>query len=259
MIVSLFLLFCFGLCIGSFLGVLICRIPQNKSIVKGRSYCENCKKTLSFIDLIPLLSFFFLKGKCRYCGIRLSLYYPLIELTTGLLFLFTFLHFGIRNPELGIMGILEPLYLFLIISSLIVVFFIDLQHGIIPDVIIFPATVISILYLLIIHNSLFLTHLLSGLGAFLLFYLLFALTKGRGMGFGDVKLTLFMGLFLGFPNILVALYIAFLTGAVISIILIVAGKKKFKGGTIPFGPFLVIGTMLALFWGEKLLSILKLF
>jgi prepilin signal peptidase PulO-like enzyme (type II secretory pathway) len=143
--------------------------------------------------------------------------------------------------------ILTLIYYLFIVSSLIVVFFADLKYGIIPDKIIYPAILVSAAYLFINHQSLIINHLLTAVGAFTFFLLLFLVTRGRGMGFGDVKLVILLGLLLGFPKIVVAFYIAFLTGAIIGIILILWGKKKLRGTTIPFGPFLVGGALIALF------------
>lgn len=251
--------FILGLFIASFLNVLVDRLPREESVIRGRSHCEKCKKELVWYDLIPLLSFIFLKGKCRYCKAKLSFYYPIIELTTGIMFALVFYSFGIMNHELKIMDL--GYYLFLI-CSLIVIFFADLKYGIIPDKIVFPTIVVSFIYLFLIHNSLFLIHFLSAIGASLFFLFLFLITKGRGMGFGDVKFAFLMGLILGFPNIVVSLYIAFLTGAIVGVILIIWRKKRMFGASIPFGPFLAIGTFSAIFWGgiifQKVISMLGL-
>lgn len=249
-----FYIFILGLLIGSFLNVLIDRIPKRKLFKKRRSYCDSCKKTLEWYDLVPVFSFIFLQGKCRYCHFPLSLYYPIIELITGALFIITFVFIFGGNFQLD--KILTLIYYLFIVSSFIVIFFTDLKYGIIPDKILFPAILVSLAYLFFIHNSLFVTHLLSGVGAFLLFLLLHLITKGKGMGFGDVKLVFLMGLFLGFLNTILALYLAFLTGAVVGLILILWGKRKFFGGKIPFGPFLVLGTLISLFLGEKIIKAL---
>lgn len=246
-------IFAIGVCVGSFLNVLIDRLPRGESIVKGGSHCESCKKRLIWYELIPLVSFFVLRRRCRYCHSPIGWYYPVVELTTGVLFTATFLF--LKNNE-GILNI-ELIYYLLIISSLVVVFFSDLKYGIIPDKVLSPAIIISFLFLFLILNSRFLilNSALSGLGAFIFFFLLFLITKGKGMGFGDVKLAFLLGLFLGFPKIIIALYIAFLTGAWISLILVLWGKKKFFGGTIPLGPFLVLGTLVSLFYGENILNL----
>lgn len=230
-------------------------MPRNESIVYKRSHCESCKKTLSWYDLIPFLSFIFLKGRCRYCNVSLSLQYPVVELLTGILFIGVIGWIGeIRGiREIGTLGY----YLFMV-SSLIAIFFIDLKNGIIPDKILYPAIIFSVAYLLIIPNSLFLIHVFSAFGSFLFFLLIFLATKGRGMGFGDVKFVFLIGLMLGSPQIIIALYIAFLTGAITSLILVLWRKKKFKGGTVPFGPFLVVGTLISLFFGKIILEQLML-
>ena len=260
----LFIIFLFGISIGSFLNVLVDRLPKNESPFGGRSHCEHCKHKLSGLDLIPLLSFFLLKGKCRYCHKKLSYYYPVVELTTGILFAITAI-FALNNFQFSIFNFQSNLnfqisifqlsflifHLFLI-SSLIVIFFTDIKYGIIPDKITYPAILISFLFLMSDTKYLILNTLPSAVGAFLFFFLLFVVTRGRGMGFGDVKYAFLMGLVLGFPNIITALYIAFLTGALISLILVVWGKKKLKGTTIPFGPFLVLGTVVCLFWGDTI-------
>ncbi len=245
-------LFLIGIHIGSFLHVVIDRLPRNESIGNSRSYCESCKHTLAWYDLLPLFSYLFLQGKCRYCHAHLSWYYPTIELLTGILFVYTFLWYQANfqsNLALQVFHFVSLGYYFFIVSSFIAIFFIDLKYGIIPDKIVFPLIVVSFLYQLFAGSDIQ-NILLSAFGAFFLFFFLHAVTKGRGMGFGDVKFVIFMGVVLGFPNILVGLYIAFLTGAFVSLILILWGKKKFRGGTIPFGPFLIFGTLLSLFGGE---------
>lgn len=251
-----FLLFILGLSVGSFLNVVIDRLPKQETVVKKRSYCDYCKRKLAWFDLIPLLSFVLLSGKCRYCHYRISLYNPLIELTTGVLFIYTLFHQSLPISDLNLLTILssiETSYIFFIMSSLIVIFFTDLKYGIIPDSVLILSVIVSFLYLFFIHSSLFIIYFFSAIGAFLFFLLIFLVTRGRGIGFGDVKLSFLLGLFLGFPKIIVALYLAFLTGALISAILVLWGKKRFFGGTVPFGPFLVLGTLISFFWGEVIL------
>ncbi len=245
MITFFFILF--GLFVGSFLNVLIDRLPREETVLSGRSHCEFCKHKLDWYDLIPLVSFVLLKGKCRYCRTPLSFYYPIVEMTTGFLFVLSYVFLPLTFIYY---------YLFLI-STLIVIFFIDLKYGIIPDKILFPAIFVSLPYLFIIHYSLLIIHIASALGAFVFFFLLHLLTRGRGMGFGDVKFVILMGLVLGFPGIVIGLYIAFLTGAIISLILVAWGKKKLRGSTVPFGPFLVFGMLVSLFWGNVILGFLQ--
>jgi leader peptidase (prepilin peptidase) / N-methyltransferase len=250
-------IFILGLFIGSFLNVLADRLPRGETVIRGRSHCEVCKKELAWYDLIPLLSFVFLKGRCRYCHTRLSLFYSVVELTTGVLFVSIYIFLtkdSIMYQVLSIKYVLDLFYYLFIVSSLIVVFFADLKYGIIPDKIVFPAVFVSFLYIILNTSYLILPYLLSAIAACLFFLLLFFGTKGRGMGFGDVKFAFFMGLVLGYPNIIVGLYIAFLTGAIVGCILILWRKKKLKGASIPFGPFLVLGTILAMFGGDFILQ-----
>ncbi|MEK7502383.1 MAG: prepilin peptidase [Patescibacteria group bacterium] len=274
-----FFLFILGLSIGSFLNVLIDRIPQGLSPFKGRSYCDKCKKTLKWYYLIPLISYLYLKGKCRYCKAHISFYYPLVELITGVMFVILFLRLGnlpftiyylpSLNFQFSIFNfqfILNYFYYAFILSSFIVIFFTDLKYGIIPDKILYPAVVIFTIYHLsftiyspiVNHQSSIINNIFSGVGAFLFFLALYVVTKGKGMGFGDVKLAFLIGIVLGFPKIITALYLAFLTGAIVGSILIIWRKKKLKGGTIPFGPFLIIGAVLSLFFGEKILRLVSL-
>lgn len=250
----LILLFIFGVCIGSFLNVVIDRSFRGESLL-GRSYCESCKRHLSGIDLIPLFSFLFLKGKCRACKVQLSLFYPLVELTTGVMFVVVY---GITNYKLQIASFSEFfsfVLLLFVISSLIAIFFADLKYGIIPDIVLYPLTGFTLFYQFLILKSFILNPLLAGVGAFLFFLTLYLITRGRGIGFGDVKYAFFMGLFLGFPAIVSGLYVAFLTGALVSLILVLLAKKKLRGGTVPFGPFLVIGTFVGWWWGAQILKI----
>lgn len=271
---SLFLIFVVGIFVGSFLNVIVDRLPRKETISKGRSHCEFCKKELVWYDLIPLLSFLMLKGKCRYCHKKLSLYYPIIELGTGVLFALTYI-FVISNSPFGLSQggqfiisneifnhkslIINLIYYLFIISSFIIIFFEDLKFGIIPDKVVFPAIVATLLYLLIINPSSLIIYFISALGSFAFFIVLFLITKGKGMGFGDVKLSFLLGLILGFPKIILALYLAFLTGAILGIILIVWRKKRSLKDTIPFGPFLVIGTLLSLFLGNLILPKIIIF
>lgn len=248
------IIFILGLFIGSFLNVLVDRLPKKQNVIKGRSKCDKCKRELGVLDLIPLLSFVFLKGRCRYCHTPLSYFYPVIELSTGILFVLTYALFNFQFPIFNF----QLIYYLLMIAFFIVIFFTDLKYGIIPDKIILSAVVVSIFYLFFLNPKSLIFNLASGFGAFLFFimisFIFYALTKKQGMGGGDIKLSFLLGLFLGFPGILVSLYLAFLTGAIIAIILILWKKKALLRDALPFGPFLIIGTIISLFWGNYIYS-----
>lgn len=240
--------FSFGLLIGSFLNCLIYRLPRGISFMRGRSFCPFCRHQLAWFDNIPLLSFLFLKGKCRYCATRISLQYPVVEVLTALAYmtiLFTLPHSN--APEVFVM-----IYYWVIASVLLSIFFIDWKHRIIPDelVIIFSITAFLTTVILTGFAGLFI-HIATGLSYLLVFLALYFFTQGKGMGFGDIKLSFAIGLLLGFPNIIVSFYLSFLTGAFVSLILVIQGKKKLKS-KIPFGPFMVFGTGIAFIWGDAL-------
>ena len=250
----LFTIFIFGTFVGSFLNVIVDRTNAKEAFLFGRSHCDYCKKQLKVIDLIPVLSFVLLNAKCRYCQKKLNIYYPITEILTGLIFTLSaikaFNH--VQISEFAISDVFLILLLFYISSVLIIIFFTDMKFGLIP----FWAVASGIVVILLIHlffpiseNSLN-NYFLSAIGVFMGFLLIFLITKGHGMGFGDVVYVLFMGLLLGFPLVILGLYIAFLSGALISLILVALKRKKLKGDSIPFGPFLILGTWIAFYWGD---------
>ena len=238
-----FLIFIFGLAIGSFLNVVIYRLKTNESILIGRSHCPKCGAILKWYDLIPVLSFLIQKGECRYCQKKISFQYPLVEIITGLLFVLILSKFGF--------DLLITYYLLLITCFLIVIFVYDLRHYLILDKIVFPAIIIILFYQVFIGN--FLNTFLSALLAGGFFLSLVIVSKGKWMGMGDVKFAILMGLILGWPNILLALFLSFLSGAIIGIILIFFGKKGLKS-QIPVGPFLTISTIFILFYGNQIIE-----
>lgn len=248
----LIIFFLFGLFIGSFLNCVIHRLWYEGSFLQGRSYCPKCKHKLNWYDLIPVLSLLILKRKCRYCGKKISWQYPIVEIGTGILFVSLF-HFQIISPQLTISFFVDACLLLLIFCFLIIIFVYDLKHYIIPDRVVYPAILISGIWHLIFKRCDILNALYAALGAFLFFLLIFLISKGKWIGFGDVKLVFFMGILIGFPNILAALFSAFLIGAIIGIGLILFGKKGLKS-EIPFGPFLVTGTIIAMFFGHNLIN-----
>ena len=256
-----FFVFAFGLISGSFLNSVIYRLSKKESFLFKRSFCPYCKHTLVWQDLVPLVSYLALRGKCRYCKKSISLQYPLVEFTTGALFtLIIFQNLDSLFSTSAIFWFLHICFLFFVSGILIIIFVYDLKHYIIPDRIIYPAILVSGIWHLV--SAIFLNPypkyyilntLYSALGSALFFLVIVLLSQEKGMGMGDVKLAFLMGFLLGFPNILVALFSSFLLGATIGTILIIFGKKSFKS-EVPFAPFLVTGTFLALFFGERIVD-----
>ena len=248
-----FFIFIFGLIVGSFLNSVIYRLEQGQSFIKGRSFCPHCKHQLSWQDLIPVFSFLILKGRCRYCQKKISWQYPLVEFFTGILFVLIFSRSeGARLAQFDWAAIFN----FIIASFLIVIFVYDLKHYIIPDKVIYPAIVAAFLFRIWNFGNwdLFgILNLVFGILPSLFFLAIIIFSQGKWMGLGDFKLAVLMGLFLGWPDIIVALFSAVFLGAIIGIGLIISKEKTLKS-EVPFGPFLVFGTFLALFWGGKIIN-----
>lgn len=249
-----------GLSFGSFLGMAVSRLekmisPSKKklaiSLFSGRSFCDNCKNKLKWWENVPTISFLALKGKCRCCHSPIPFWYLLIELATAAAFLLTFLFWQNNFLAFGFSSLVILLVYFLISLLLIFILFFDWRVLIIPDEAVVALLGLTLVEKLIVGFSL--VNLYSSLGAFIFLFLLFLLTKGKGMGFGDVKFALFMGFFLGWPEILVAFYLAFLTGSLVGVIMILAKKAKFKQ-KIAFGPFLVLATFAGWWWGENIFA-----
>lgn len=243
------IIFVFGLIIGSFLNVVIYRLKELETIAHTRSHCPKCKRKLAWYDLIPFFSFILLKTKCRYCGKPISWQYPLVEIGTALIFTCIYWHFG---------NTILTYFLILISCFLIVIFVYDLLHFIIPEEMIWPAIILAILYLCIspFLSSYFLPLTSSLIGATIaagFITLLVLITRGKGMGVGDIKLGFLLGLLNPYPLTFFSLFIAFGLGAILGIFLILMKKKTFKSA-IPFGPFLIIGIFATLFWGEKIVA-----
>jgi prepilin signal peptidase PulO-like enzyme (type II secretory pathway) len=246
--------FVFGLLIGSFLNVLIWRLPRDESI-GGRSHCPHCNHTLTARDLVPLLSFTLARGRCRYCKKPVSYRYPLIETITGFLFAAAAMVF-LGHTNFDAISILKFIEALVVIAICITVFVIDLEHYLILDRIVFTGYalvgIITILLAVLSHSPLLIfMHILVAVLAAIPFWLLWYSSKGKWMGFGDVKFVALMGLILGGQGIIIALFLAFMIGALFGVILILAGKKQF-GSKLPFGTFLTIATILALFFAPQI-------
>ena len=234
-------LFLLGLCVGSFLNCWVYRLNHGLSVMRGRSFCPKCRHQLAWRDNIPLLSFLFLRGRCRCCHSPIASYYPLVELAGGVLTVL------VISSQLSVISLILAYFLLAVFVS-------DWLYQTIPDQIVYPAIILTGFYLLITNYGLLITNLFSGLAAAGFFGALVWLTKGKGMGLGDVKLAGLMGLILGWPRIALAIILAFLTGAIVGVILVLLNKKTMRS-QIAFGPFLIAATFISLFWGEKIIKI----
>jgi leader peptidase (prepilin peptidase)/N-methyltransferase len=224
--------FALGLSFGSFFNVFADRYPKGLSLL-GRSHCDSCEHQLSAMDLIPVFSYFFLGGKCRYCRKPFSIEYSVVELTLGIIFLTFFLKFSVLDLNL---------ILFLALTALLfLIALIDFKYTFIPD----ELLIITLILALLKNGSSLSQFILPAFVATGAFYLLHSLSKGRAMGFGDVKFVFVMGLILPAFWYALGLYIAFLTGGLISGILVLTKVKKLKS-VIAFGPFLSVGFLISL-------------
>src|SRR4030043_1294533 len=238
----------FGAFIGSFLNVCISRLPKEESIIWPGSYCPDCKKPIRFYDNIPLVSYVLLTGKCRNCKKPISIQYPLIEGITALSSLFLFMRFG---PSLSY------LFYFAFVAALIVITIIDLYHQIIPDVISLPGIGVGLIASPILPQNTFLNSLigvlLGGGSLFIVGTLYQWLFKREGMGGGDVKLLAMIGAFLGWKAVILTILLGSLIGSIIGISIMVLKGKDFKYA-IPFGPFLSLGAVISLFYGQNIIN-----
>jgi len=237
----------FGALVGSFLNVCIFRLPKEESIIWPGSHCPQCNKPIKFYDNIPLISYLLLQGKCRYCKKTISLQYPLVEGITALSSFLLIMKFG---PSLSY------LFYFAFIAALIVITVIDLYHQIIPDVISLPGIGVGIIASLILPQMAFFNSLigvlLGGGSLFIVGTLYQWIFKREGMGGGDVKLLAMIGAFLGWKAVILTILLSSLIGSITGIIIMVLKGKDFKYA-IPFGPFLSLGAVMSLFYGEEII------
>jgi prepilin signal peptidase PulO-like enzyme (type II secretory pathway) len=284
--------FLFGTSLGSFLKAMADRSLSKDSFVT-RSECPHCKHKLGFFDLFPILSYLIMRGKCRYCHKKIGREYLIVELISGVVLAYLFYRYAIFFPKtvdyyqyfVFWFDLFFKTFILVVLGSIIIT---DIKKMLIPDRIILPSIVIAFFalvgisiikivylyyfmsqtalgrYLLPPHSDYFYRHafdttwplfggLLMGFLIGLMFFLLIVATKGRGMGGGDFKLGIFIGLVFGFPEAITAIMLGFFTGAVFGIAMLLLGKKKF-GQTIPFGPFLALGCILTIFWGREIVD-----
>ncbi len=260
MLIFFIIIFVYGLLVGSFLNVVIFRLNTGRSVVSGRSMCLSCSKTLSWYELVPLFSFLFLGGRCRGCKSKISVQYPIVEGLTALFFILLFFRYGwllFAGQSLLFFGLMGYLVLSFAILLIIVVY--DFKHKIIPDSLVYAFISLSVFSYFFHTGAAHLfsagtaMHLLAGVVAFLPFAALWFFSRGRAMGFGDAKLALGMGFFLGLSRVVAALAFSFWIGAVVSLALLgfqkLSVKKKHLTlkSEIPFAPFLIAGFFIIYF------------
>jgi prepilin signal peptidase PulO-like enzyme (type II secretory pathway) len=255
MIISVLIFLIIGLVTGSFLSMLTYRLPRELSL-GGRSYCDHCGKKISWYENIPLFSYLLLKGKCKNCSRHISLRYPLIELTMGILFVLCF--YLIKHPTdpfffwlYQTFGDLSLPFLLLVATCCVSLLVIDLETQLLPDILLFILLMLVIVFCFLLPSPRLFIHLFWGFLSSSFFLLIYLLTRERGMGFGDVKLSFVAGFLLGFPYTLVWILLSFLSGSIVGLILLALKKVK-PGQPIPFGPFLLGSLLLTLTIGGNI-------
>jgi leader peptidase (prepilin peptidase)/N-methyltransferase len=241
-----------GLNIGSFLNVVISRLPKGESVVKPRSHCPKCGKLIKFYDNIPVLSYLLLRGKCRYCKTVISLQYPLIEIFTGFSFWLSYLYFS-QSP-------LHTGFTIVFLCILIALAIIDYQHMILPFELTIGGTVIFLIYSFFHPEISASNAILSGFGAAIVFagmyFFYLKVRKVEGLGQGDIWMVLFLGAFLGINKLSVAILIASISGTLVGIFFILFKGKNMKL-ELPFGTFLSFGAYLSAFFGNDILRMIQ--
>ncbi|MCD6359172.1 MAG: prepilin peptidase [Dehalococcoidia bacterium] len=237
--------FLLGLAVGSFLNVCADRLPRRQSLIRPPSHCDVCQHRLCPLDLIPLLSYLYLKGKCRYCGAPISYRMPVVEAATGITFVVLWSRLGF-SVELPLAMLFACLFIIIIV--------IDIEHHLIFNRVIYPAIGLAFLLPLLSANYEITSAVLGGVtGAGILFILVLIFPAGIGMG--DVKLAALVGLLIGFPEIFIALFVASLVGGVVAVGLLLF-KVKGRKDAVPFAPFLIAGFTVAVLYYNEILGFL---
>lgn len=256
------LTFFLGSCVGSFVNVLIDRSIVGQDWVSGRSHCDHCRKTLTWYDMIPILSFLIYRGRSRCCNTPLPYRYPIVELLVGLLFgwwlAVGFVFFQLVSAPLSVV---QPIFWLVSGIILAILALSDLFYGVVLIPIVSVGTIVTIIYRSTLwyfgaYNPADLGVAILLAGAFFgFFWLLYKLTKGRGMADGDMYAAMYMGLLLGWPKGMVAIMGSFILGAVVGLFLIIT-KLRSRKDTVPFVPFMVVAMVIALLWGEQIIRYL---
>ena len=237
-------IFILGLVIGSFLNVVIFRVDNLKTIVNSRSYCPSCKHTLGWLDLIPLFSFIFLGGKCRYCKNKISIQYPLVELGMGLVYVLLFFQSGLT---------LALAYYLIIFSILCVVFVYDLKTQYVIESFVWAALILSLLGSWYFGGLGFWNMILGGLIGGGIPAILVGVSREKWMGAGDIKIGLILGLILGYPVAIFGIFLAFILGSIAGLIYMKFANKTIKD-SLPFAPFLITASLISLIFGQAVIN-----
>jgi len=237
-LIIVFLLF-IGASWGSFLNVIAYRTSRKESFLKGRSKCAHCKQVLNWYDMVPILSWFILRGKCRFCSKPISAQYLLVEIFTGLLFVL---------GGLFIVDLSQIILYIAVVSFFVVLFLYDAIAFIVPDRIVIPAIIIIFALNLFVSRDI-ISILLGGFAGGLWFLIQFVVSKGRWVGGGDIRIGILMGFLVGYPLIWLSLGIAYVGGSVVAVILIILGRKTFKS-RLPFATLLLPAAFITWIWGE---------
>jgi len=243
-----YIIFIFGAIVGSFLNVCIFRLPRDRSIILPNSFCPSCEKPIKFYDNIPIVSYIFLRGKCRNCSAKISIKYPVVELITALLFLLFFNKYGLTY---------EFLVNMLFVSLIIAISFIDLEFQIIPDVLSLGGLLAGFALSFFRKPVFFYQDALYGIliGGGILFAIAYGyqlITKREGMGGGDIKLLGMIGAFCGLKGVIFSLMTGSIIGTIVGIpLMLIKGKEEGTRYAIPFGPFLSLGALIFLIMGDR--------
>ena len=246
-----------GLSVGSFLNLCIDRLPQHKSIVSPRSHCDGCQRSLSTADLVPLLSYIWLRGRCRYCGARIPLRIAIVELASGAIFAaLAWYYFQNDNfdAELAFSLVFAALF--------IVIFVIDLEQGLVLNNVVLFGLSLAFVFSFFqtgfedfwprLGPGIALSALLGGAVGFAIMLLPYLISRG-GMGAGDVKLAGLIGVVVGFPQVVAALLVGIVIGGIVAVFLLLA-RRRGRKEAVPFGPFLAVGAMVTLVWGAQIIE-----
>ena len=241
-----------GLIFGSFLNVVIHRLPLEQSIVKPRSFCPSCGKTIKAYDNIPVLSYLLLRGRCRDCRTPVSLRYPLVEIFTAFTFWYSY-----RLSEYGIIHLIFTLIFLMVLIALCLI---DLEHMILPDELTLGGSALFLAYSFFNPEVRTIDGVLTAFGVTLIFtgiYIFYIkVRKIEGLGQGDIKMVFFLGVFLGIKKLIVTILLASVSGLAVGIIIIIIKRKDFKYA-LPFGTFLSIAGYISYFFGEKILKMIS--